>query len=162
MSLTSRFTALFLSVLALVLVGFSTALYVSASIYLDRQLRDRLNAALAILAAAAEIHPDGVEWEPQERVLPLGQDSEPERLRWMVFDDQGRCVDHSRNLVTMDFTDMWIHHSSTARLVDRQGRICAWLSAASNPSQPSHPAQVPRQFVRRGPTRTTPRCSIPP
>ena len=69
MSLTGRFSALFLAALGLVLVAFSTVLYVSAQIYLDRQVSDRLDAALAVLAAAAEIHPDGVEWEPQERVL---------------------------------------------------------------------------------------------
>ena len=39
MSLTGRFSALFLAALGLVLVGFSTALYVSARIYLDRQVR---------------------------------------------------------------------------------------------------------------------------
>jgi two-component system OmpR family sensor kinase len=127
MSLTGRFSTLFLSVLALVLVGFSTALYVSARIYLDRQLGDRLTSALAILAAAAEIHPDGVEWEPQERVLPLGQESGPERLRWMVYDDQGRRIDHSRNVVDVDFTDALTSHPGTAelpaRLVDRQGGV---------------------------------------
>jgi two-component system, OmpR family, sensor kinase len=126
MSLTGRFSALFLSTLALVLVGFSTALYISASVYLDRQLRDRLTAALAILAAAAEIHPDGVEWEPQERALPLGQESGPERLRWIVFDDRGRRIDHSRNLVDADLTDAWIPRPGIAdlpaRLVDQQGR----------------------------------------
>ena len=44
MSLTGRFSALFLSTLALVLVGFSTVLYVSARVYLDRQVNDRLTA----------------------------------------------------------------------------------------------------------------------
>ena len=127
MSLTGRFSALLLSMLALVLVGFSTALYVSARVYLDRQLGDRLTSALAILAAAAEIHHDGVEWEPQERVLPMGHDSDPERLRWMVFDDQGRRVDRSRNLVDADFPDAWTPYPGSAqlpaRLVDRQGRV---------------------------------------
>ena len=126
MSLTGRFSALFLSALGLVLVGFSTALYVSARIYLDRQVSDRLDASLAVLAAAAEIHPDGVEWEPQERVLPLGQESGPERLRWIVFDDRGRRIDHSRNLVDADLTAEWVPQAGTAelpaRLVDRQGR----------------------------------------
>jgi signal transduction histidine kinase len=123
MSLTGRFSALFLSVLALVLVGFSTALYVSARVYLDRQLDDRLRSALAILAAAAEVHPGGVEWEPQERVLPLGQDSDPERLRWMVFDGGGRRIDHSRNLVDADFPDAWTSQTDTDRLVDRRGHV---------------------------------------
>jgi signal transduction histidine kinase len=128
MSLTGRFSALFLSALALVLVGFSTVLYVSARIYLDRQVGDRLTAALAILSAAAELHPDGVEWEPQERVLPLGQESGPERLRWMVFDEQGRRVDHSRNQADSDLTPAWVPRPGTSelpvRLLDRQRR--AW------------------------------------
>ena len=72
MSLAGRFSAFFLSVLALVLLGFSLTLYISARIYLTRQLSDRVGAALAVLAAAAEIHPDGVEWEPQERRSPPG------------------------------------------------------------------------------------------
>ncbi len=97
MSLTRRFSAVFLGVLSVVLVGLSTAIYVSARIYLDRQIRERLEAALAVLAAAAEIHPDGVEWEPQERILPLGQEIGPDRLRWLVLDDRGTRVDHSRN-----------------------------------------------------------------
>ena len=126
MSLTGRFSALFLSALTLVLVGFSTVLYVSARIYLDRQVGDRLAAALAILAAAAEVHADGVEWEPQERILPLGQDSGPDRLRWMVFDNRGQCIDHSRNWVDSDATAAWIPNPKTAeisaRLVDRRGR----------------------------------------
>jgi two-component system, OmpR family, sensor kinase len=126
MSLTGRFSAFFLSALAIVLIGFSAALYVSARVYFERQISDRLAAALAILSAAAEIHPDGVEWEPQERVLPLGQESGPERLRWMVFDEHGRRVDHSRNLVDTDLTAAWTPAAGTARvparLADRQGR----------------------------------------
>jgi signal transduction histidine kinase len=126
MSLTGRFSALFLAALGLALVGFSVALYVSARIYLARQLSDRLSSALAVLAAAAEIHPDGVEWEPQERVLPLGQEAGADRLRWMVFDDRGTRIDHSRNLAETDLTAGWIPRGGTAelpaRLVDRQGR----------------------------------------
>jgi two-component system, OmpR family, sensor kinase len=126
MSLTGRFSAFFLSALALVLVGFSTVLYVSAYIYLDRQLGDRLDAALAILAASAEIHADGVEWEPQERILPLGQDSGTDQLRWTIFDNRGQCVDHSRNWADSDLAAAWIADPKTAllsaHLVDRRGR----------------------------------------
>ncbi len=126
MSLTGRFSALLLSALGLVLFGFSTALYVSARIYLDRQISDGLSSALAVLAAAAEIHPDGVEWEPQGRILPLGQESGAERLRWMVFDDRGHRIDHSRNLADADLTSAWVPHTETAelprRLIDLHGR----------------------------------------
>jgi two-component system, OmpR family, sensor kinase len=81
MSLTGRFSALFLAALGLALAIFSTALYVSARIYLDRRVRERLDAALAILTAAAEVHPDGVEWEPRERSIVLGQEAGADRLR---------------------------------------------------------------------------------
>jgi signal transduction histidine kinase len=125
MSLTGRFSVLFLSALGLVLVGLSMALYVSARIYLDRQVSDRLSAALAVLAAAAEIHPDGVEWEPQERILALGRESGADRVRWMVFDESGHRIDHSRNLADADLTAAWAPRPGTAevreRLVDRHG-----------------------------------------
>jgi two-component system, OmpR family, sensor kinase len=126
MSLNGRFSALFLGALGLVLVGFSTVLYISARIYLDRRVSDRLAAALAVLAAAAEVHTGGVEWEPQERVLPLGQESGPERLRWMVFDDRGHRIDHSRNLIDAELSADWVPRPGGAqlpsRLVDRLGR----------------------------------------
>jgi signal transduction histidine kinase len=126
MSLAGRFSALFLAALGVVLVGFSTALYVSARIYLDRQVADRLSSALAVLAAAAEIHPEGVEWEPQERVLPLGQEPGADRLRWAVLDEQGRRIDHSRNLVDAELTAAWVPKPGMAslpgRVVDRRGR----------------------------------------
>ena len=135
MSLSGRFSALFLGAMALVLVGFSTVLYVSARIYLDRRVSDRLSASLAVLAAAAEIHTDGVEWEPQERILPLGQESGPERLRWIVFDEQGRRIDHSRNLIDAELTADWIpRHGDVklpSRLVDGLGR--SWQVAPATP-----------------------------
>jgi signal transduction histidine kinase len=126
MSLSGRFSALFLTALGVVLIGFSTAVYVSARVYLHRQVGERLRAALAVLAAAAEIHVNGVEWEPQERVLPLGQESGADRLRWMVFDGRGRRVDHSRNLSGGDLTPAWAPRPGAAelpaRLLDRSGR----------------------------------------
>jgi signal transduction histidine kinase len=127
MSLTGRFSLFFLSALGLVLLGFSLTLYVSARVYLGRQLSERLAASLAVLAAAAEVHPEGVEWEPQERVLPLGQESGPERLRWMVFDPAGRRIDHSHNLVDAELTALWNPGPGKTglpgRLADGKGRL---------------------------------------
>ncbi len=98
MTLTARFSALFLAALGLALAVFSSALYLSARAYLDRRMHERLDAALAILAAAAEVHHDGIEWEAGERTLWLGQESGTDRLRWLVLDDRGRTVDRSANL----------------------------------------------------------------
>ena len=119
MSLTRRFSALCLTVLAVVLLVFSTAVYVSARIYLDRQVRERVEAALAVLAAAAEIHPKGVEWEPQERDLPLGQETGPDRLRWLVFDDHGGRVDHSRNWTEAELDREGADQTSTSEMPER-------------------------------------------
>ncbi len=131
MSLIGRFSTLFLVTLALVLLGFSTALYFAARTYLHRQVAERSASALAVLAAAAEVHPDGVEWEPQERVLPLGLETGAEQLGWMVSDDQGHRVDRSRNL---DEAGMTLCQDSRAgvavgpvRISDARGR--AWQVA---------------------------------
>ncbi|HEY2437819.1 MAG TPA: ATP-binding protein, partial [Solirubrobacteraceae bacterium] len=139
MSLTGRFSALFLGALGVVLTGYSAALYGSARLYLDRQLRERLAAASAVLAAAAEIHPDGVEWEPQERLLRLGHEAGTRRLRWMIFDNRGRRIDQSQNLSEAELTPAWSPRPGStelpARLVDRQGRTWQVLQRRLRPRQ---------------------------
>ena len=72
MTLTTRLTLFFLAALAVVLIGFSTTLYVLARHHLYEQLDTRLNAALDTLIAAVEFKSGGVEWEPKERRLSLG------------------------------------------------------------------------------------------
>lgn len=140
MTLTGRFSALFLAALGLVLVGFSTAMYVSARVYLHRQVSERLSAALAVLAAAAEVDAEGVEWEPEERVLSIGQESAADRLRWMVFDDRGRRIDQSRNLNDAELTPAWTPRPGTAdlprRVADRHGH--AWRVS----QRQIHPSEV--------------------
>ena len=158
MSLTGRFSALFLSALGLVLVGFSTALYVSARIYLDRQVADRLSSALAVLAAAAEIHPDGVEWEPQERVLPLGpgvggRAAALDGLRRPRASDRSFAEPGRRGL-----TAGLVPRPGTAelpgRLVDRQGGPGESRSDGSGRRRPRDPA---RASASRGGTGSSPR-----
>src|SRR5262249_29419440 len=98
MSLASRLCGFFLTALAVVLVGFSAAFYALAAEYLHRQVDERLDAALATLAAAAEVGPGGVEWEPGERDLGLGRDTGAEQIRWIAGDDRGRLVARSATL----------------------------------------------------------------
>ena len=71
MTLTTRLLLFFLGTLAVVLAGFSTALYFLASAHLHRQVEERLDASLNVLVAAVEIQPNGVEWEPNVRQLPF-------------------------------------------------------------------------------------------
>ncbi len=103
MSLTTRLSAFFLAALALVLVGFSLALYGVAHVYLHRQLDERLSTTLDTLAASFEINADGIEWEPQERLILLGQDEAPDRVRWTVATPRGETLGLSRNLNRLSF-----------------------------------------------------------
>ena len=95
MRLGTRLTWTFLAALAAVLVGFSTALYAMAAKHLHRQADERLDSALNTLAAAAEVGPDGIEWEPRERTLLFGRRALEGAFAWRVGDDRGRRVDGS-------------------------------------------------------------------
>ncbi len=103
MTLTTRLSLFFLGALALVLLGFSATLYVLARTYLYRQADDRLEAALNTLVAAADVSAEGVEWEPHERRLSLGDETGDGPVLWMVTDPQGRRVDGSRGTADEDF-----------------------------------------------------------
>src|SRR4051794_33933199 len=90
MSLTARLSAFFLAALALVLAGFSTTLYVLASNYLHHQVDGRVASALDAICTAAEVQPDGVEWEGEEHPPTIGQGDGIDEVRWTVQDDRGR------------------------------------------------------------------------
>jgi heavy metal sensor kinase len=92
----------FLGALALVLVGFSVTLYLLARTHLYRQSDERLEAALDTLVAAVEIETDGLEWEPNQRRLTLGQDAGDDQVRWVLRDRQGQVKDRSANLAGGD------------------------------------------------------------
>jgi signal transduction histidine kinase len=98
MSLTTRVSFFFLTALAVVLVGFSVALYLLADRYLSARAGHRLDAAVETLVAATEVHPGDVEWEPLERRITLGDDPAPDQVRWTVHDASGRLIDCSANL----------------------------------------------------------------
>jgi heavy metal sensor kinase len=96
-TLTARLSLFFLGTLAVVLVGFSGSLYGLAHTYLYRQMDDRLEAALDVLAATAEIKAGGVEWEAEERPVSLAAAPGAEPVAWLVRDDRGRMLDGSRD-----------------------------------------------------------------
>jgi heavy metal sensor kinase len=134
MTITTRLCAFFLAALALVLVGFCTALFLFSRSYLLRQVDERLEATLATLSAAAELKRDMVEWEPHERQLQIGQDAGTDEVRWIILDGQGRLVDQSRNVATASDHEpslpaSWLdslqprsitHQGQTWRLMQRQ------------------------------------------
>ncbi len=95
MRLGTRLTVYFLTALAVVLGGFSVALYAMASKHLYRQADERLEAALNTLAAAAEIEPNGVMWEPAERSVTFGRRTLEGQLSWRIADEQNERIDGS-------------------------------------------------------------------
>lgn len=98
MSLATRVSAFFLAALGITLLGFSVVLYALADHHLDRELDDRLEAALGTLEAAVDVESDGLEWEPTERRLTLGLEPGVEQVHWSVQDESGRTIDHSANI----------------------------------------------------------------
>jgi heavy metal sensor kinase len=89
-TLTNRLTLFFLTALAVVLAAFSVTLYALARSHLTRQVDERARANLDTLVVAAEIEPDGLEWNRRQRSLWPRRD---EPTVWAVFDAQGREVD---------------------------------------------------------------------
>ena len=103
MKLGTRVSLFFLGSMAVVLIGFSTTLYILASKYLDRQIHERLEGGVNTIIAAAEVSADRVEWEPRERFLSFGQTTLEGNFVWAVSNPQGEFVDTSSGLDPTDF-----------------------------------------------------------
>lgn len=148
MTLTNRLSLFLVVVIAVVLVTFSAVLYALADHYLPRQLDDRLDASLKTLASAAEVEPDGVEWEPHTHPLSVVHD---EHLYWIVTDDTGAVIDRSPQPRAADLMDaarrgLAAGHRSPRR-VNHSGR--AWRVGrvrVEHPAPPSEPLK-PRKHV---------------
>ncbi|HEV3162450.1 MAG TPA: ATP-binding protein [Isosphaeraceae bacterium] len=138
MKLSTRLSLFFLGALGLVLVGFSTSLYLLASKYLHRQADERLEAALFTLAAAAEVGPDGVEWEPQERSLSFGRRTIEGQFYWLVCDRRGRRLDGSSSGSLDDLLRQSMTTEPAARrprdLVDQSGQTWRIMYRQLEPS----------------------------
>ncbi len=103
MTLTTRLSMFFLSMLAFVLIGFSAALYVLADRYLHQQNAERLDTVLNTICGAIESGPEGVEWEPMDRQQNLDFSTFEDRVVWFVADQQGRVVAQSQGVNMDDF-----------------------------------------------------------
>ena len=102
MSLTNRLTAFFLIGLALVLAGFSVTLFLLAHSYLNRQLDERLTAAMNTLVAAAEIEHDKIEWQIDDRRMQVGGTFPEAAVQWAVHSGEGRLVDAAADVREKD------------------------------------------------------------
>ena len=95
MTLRTRLSVFLLTLLGVVLIGFSAAFFFIAKNYIQRQATERLDSAMNTLVAAVEISPDGVEWEPDQRALAFSPAAFGGVLSWVLMDERGRLVDHS-------------------------------------------------------------------
>ena len=95
MKLSTRLSLFFLSALAMVLLGFSAALFTLAWRYLERQTDERLEAALNTLVAATESGPEGLEWEPYDRTVSFSRRMVAGSFAWQVTSGRGERLDGS-------------------------------------------------------------------
>src|SRR5262249_48960658 len=95
MTLTRRLSLFFIAALTVVLVAFSSTLYLLADTHLTRQLDDRLGAAAGTLASAIEIGGGGGEGEPRNRPLATAPGVFGDQLRWAVTAEDGQVLDSS-------------------------------------------------------------------
>jgi signal transduction histidine kinase len=132
MSLATRLSAFFLVALALVLIGFSGALYLLARTDLVGQLDERLQSALDTLEASVDIEPGGLEWEPADRQMTLGVETGPGAVCWTVRDDRGAMVDRSANSASVRFPWDWTPTAWPVRPADGTafGAAPGWRIAA--------------------------------
>jgi signal transduction histidine kinase len=82
----------FLAGLAVVLAGFSAALFLIARADAYRELDQLVGGALDTMTSAVEVKPNGVEWEPDFRGFTLG--AQPS-VTWGVFDGSANLIAHS-------------------------------------------------------------------
>jgi signal transduction histidine kinase len=95
LTLSTRLSVFFLTMLGLVLIGFSAVFFLLARTYVHRQTEAQLESAVNTLVAAVEIAPDGVEWEPTQRALTFGPGTLGGQIVWLLLDDHGEIVDRS-------------------------------------------------------------------
>lgn len=133
-TLTTRLSVFFLSILAFVLVGFSLALYVLADRYLHHQVDERLGALIDTISGLIEASPLGVEWEPETRYQDLYFSLLHGELIWMVADPEGRIVGQSNQGIEEQFLRAT---SASLRPKSQPIGISNWSTSEWNVSQRS-------------------------
>lgn len=119
MSLSNRFSILLLGILGLILVGFSTALFITSRIYLNRQIDDRLTAILNVLNTCVDPNSGWVRWEPRKKRLPQSRWNDRHAATWLVTDGQGRLLTSPTNLPDEELPLSWVSGMGAGTLPDR-------------------------------------------
>lgn len=86
MTLTSRLMTFLVATVALVLIGFSVALYMLTYTQLHRELDDHAEAYRGMLFASVEFESNGLEWDPNAEFLKHIPGDE---LQWAAQDEKG-------------------------------------------------------------------------
>jgi two-component system OmpR family sensor kinase len=113
--------------LALVLGGFSTALYVIADNYLHRQASARVDAVLDTLSAAVEAESGHLEWEPSGRHLNLDFSILDEQVVWGIADVDGQTLQRSDGIAAARFL---ARTTPTSRLEPPANETLQWSSGS--------------------------------
>lgn len=159
MTLVNRVSAFFLGALALILVVYSAALFLTARSYLERQFDEQLRASLHTLVAAVEVEEDDVKWERSDHTVTLGIETGVEDIRWVVVDEQGLPMDTSRNLApsalnptaadesgaVLEFARTW--RDGQTQSADGQWRFLQYRLAAPHPKPASERDPLEREQV---------------
>ncbi|MGC8638536.1 MAG: HAMP domain-containing sensor histidine kinase [Isosphaeraceae bacterium] len=152
MKLSTRLSLFFLSALAAVLLGFSVALFALAWKYLDRQVDERLEAALNTLLAATESGPLGLEWEPYDRTVSFNRRMVEGSFAWQVTNARGERLDGS---AADELADILAHPQDQrrkhhGRFVDARGTTWRvryrWLKAPESSAKQAAAEPLPAGF----------------
>lgn len=159
MTLVNRVSAFFLGALALILVVYSAALFLTARSYLERQFDEQLRSSLNTLVAAVEVEEDDVKWEPSDHTVTLGVETGLEDIRWVVVDERGLQMDASRNLAPspanptaldesqaiLQFARTW--RDGQTQSADGQWRFLQYRLTAPHPKPASERDPLERELV---------------
>jgi len=120
-TLTNRLLIFLLSMIAFVLIGFSSALYILADRYLHQQTKERLETVLNTIGSAIETDSEGVEWEPVDHQQSLDFSTLNDHVAWLVTDSRGQIVARSNGSATDAFRKATIS-SQQGKEADRESR----------------------------------------
>jgi signal transduction histidine kinase len=122
MSLTTRLVGFSLAALAVVLVGFSALVLLLAQADVDRHVDRRVQGTLDAMAAAVEVKPNGLEWEPDQRGFALSSVPGDAPVAWLVYADGKLLVSRGAPLRTAELERGFPGDSSPRPLADWRDR----------------------------------------
>jgi signal transduction histidine kinase len=128
-TLTNRLSLFFVSALAVVLVGFSLAIYVIAARYVQRHLAEHLQTALDTLTASIEFDGEGAGFNAQERRVNLGSSLWNEAPVWLVCDQDGAILAQSSQPETTRLLGVCKEHHYDTSHDEKEERwqVSPWL-----------------------------------